>query len=457
MLTINKIKEMTNAKLVNTGNVDTSTQIENIDFDTRRLNGGSMYVPMTIGNTDGHLYIEEAVKKGANVILLSNKDYINNDSNEIIYLLVEDTLKAFQELAKKYREELKKPVIGITGSNGKTTSKDLISHLLSYKLKVHKTEGNFNNHLGVPLTILRANDDIDVMIVEMGMNHAGELDLLGSIAKPDYGVITNIGESHIEYLGSREGIAHAKGEMLTHLPQEGIAFIPYDCEFKDLLENKTKAKKHFFGLNAEDNDEATLAHDLRTTDQGTLFEVENDTFRIPLFGEHNVLNALPAISLARELGFTEEEIKEGLKDAKISPMRFELVSGKNDSLIINDAYNSSPTSMKKSCETFLEIFKEKKCIVVLGDMFELGGQDEEMHRSVGKALNRLERKPDLLITVGNSSKFISDEFDGIKKHFDNKDKVVDLVNEHLNENTSILFKASRGMKLETIIGKIKNT
>lgn len=419
-----------------------------IDFDTRRLEEKSLFIALTIGQRDGHAYIKEAIKQGATVILLSNDTYIEEQPG-ILYLLVEDTLLAFQSLAAAYRNDLTIPVIGITGSNGKTTTKDLMANLLSTKLDVHATFGNFNNHLGVPLTILQTKEEHDVLILEMGMNHAGELDTLGRIAQPNVVIITNIGESHIAHFGSREGIAHAKGELLTHLRPNGIAFIPYDCPYKTLLSAKTSEDIVYFGVQKE----AELhASSIQTTPNGTTFTCF-DTMQLtmPLFGEHNVVNVLPAIYLADYYDFIEKDIAHGLTTIRISPMRFELIQGPNGISIINDAYNASPTSMKTSIATFLSIFQAKRCVLVLGDMFELGEQAVSLHQEMGRHLSGATELIECIVTVGDHSRFISSSFKGVHRHFPTHEEAARWLQGFMHEDFALFFKASRGMKMEKII------
>lgn len=447
--------------------------IDNVHFDSRKIDRNGMFIALSNGNTDGHRYVKLAKEKGA-IVAVVEKVTEEMKQLKMHYILVKSSEKFLQELASSYRVILNKPVIGITGSNGKTTTKDLVAGLLSKKLKVHKTQGNYNNHLGLPLTILQADRDVDLLVLEMGMNHAGEIDLLANIAKPNYGIITNIGESHIEYLGSKEGIAHAKGEMLVHIQKGGKVYIPIECNFKDLLASKTTETKVYFGIGkSEDNpffdpskmdwdlDEKIIAHTIDIWEGYTTFEYGYSSggmverYWMPIYGEHNVCNALPAIDIAKQLGFTNLEILEGLKEISVTPMRFEKVIGKNDVIIINDAYNASPTSMMKSSKTFLDIFKEKHRVLVLGDMYELGENTDIFHREVGEKLNSMKKEISILITVGEHAKLISATFEGRKLHFDAKEEAKKYVEVFCSKDFALFFKASRGMKLEEIVNQIK--
>lgn len=469
MLTIDFIHTHTEATKIHDGAISPDLMIDVVDFDTRRLTANSLYIALTIGQTDGHRYIEEAIQQGAVAVLISNESVVKAEwTKRVTFLVVEDTLLAFQALAHAYRKQLNIPVIGITGSNGKTTTKDIVATLLSTKLAVHKTYKNFNNHLGVPLTLLQAKRTHDVIVLEMGMNHAGELDCLGRIAAPNYVVITNIGESHIEHLGSRENIAHAKGELLPHLQENGIAFLPGDGAFHELLARKTNEKKVFFSVVSEnsihpergvgiDEEQPIFAHHIDVREGFTFFEYSDqvggsvERYHMPLYGEHNVRNALPAIYLAKELGLSKTELGEGLEKLRISPMRFERMLGKNNITIINDAYNASPTSMQKSSETFLNTFTSKRRVLVLGDMYELGEESLSWHKRVGEALNEHRDKVEFLITVGLDARAISGAFDGRKRHFETKEEAGKFLQVFLHEDFALFFKASRGMKLETMV------
>jgi len=470
-LSIHSIKQMSGATLYSS--VNEQVLVTSAHFDTRKLTNDSLFVALTIGERDGHDFIEQAIQQGAKAVLVSKTCSFYDAYPHVAFLQVEDTLKAFQQLAHEYRKAWGKTVVAITGSNGKTTSKDIVAHLLSSKLSVHKTAGNYNNHIGVPLTLLEGEREHDVWVIEMGMNHAGEIDVLARIAEPNYAIITNIGESHIEYLGSREGIAHAKGELLPHLRSGGTAFIPYDCDFRELLLAKTNEKTVCFGIGSSENNpfldatkmdwdtqEKILAHSIEVVGNQTKFEYGYSNFpgmnqfSLPLYGEHNVLNTLPAIYIADELGFSRKDIFDGLKDMVISPMRFQLMMGNNETTIINDAYNASPTSMKTSTSTFLTTFSSFKRVIVLGDMFELGQDAEQLHQEVGIFLNTYQNNIDFLVTIGETSRYLSGSFHGRKRHFSSKEKASAFLNGFLSPDFALFFKASRGMKLESIINTL---
>src|SRR5699024_2755083 len=295
----------------------------------------------------------------------------------------EDTLKALQQLAKAYRTLVNPTVIGITGSNGKTTTKDLCHTVLRQSYRTHATVGNFNNHIGLPLTILQMPRNTDMLILEMGMNHFREIEQLTKIARPDYAVITNIGESHIEYLGSRKGIAQAKLEITLGLKQEGILIIDGD---EPLLREQIQGVQ-VITCGYLDSNDITLKDVIIDIDK-TIFKVDpNASVSIPLAGGHHAKNASYVIALARKLNIDNQTIQEGLSKLSHSAMRFEQIHGKNDVLLINDAYNASITSIKAAIEVIkaLDGFKEK--VLVLGDVLELGAYAKEMHCSIADSID----------------------------------------------------------------------
>jgi len=442
MLTINEIIKATNAVLHQGKN---ETIIASVHFDSRKIQSNALFVALDGGKSNGHDYIKQAIQQGATALLVSKNVQVNES---VAVIEVPDTEKALQQIAAYYRTTIKAPIIAITGSNGKTTTKDMIAHVLSHRLEVHKTEGNLNNHLGMPLTLLQTKPEHDVVILEMGMNHAGEIDLLGSIAKPNMSVITNIGDAHIEHLGSRENIAHAKGELLPHTDENGCVFLNAEMDFLPLLQQKYKGETVLYGKNG-----SLSLTSFEPTEEGTSFKVEGETesFSIPVFGYHNLVNALAAMSIAYQLNFSTSEVKEALANLKISSMRFELQKGKNDSLIINDAYNASPTSMKASIETFLYLFPKRKKVLILGDMFELGEDSKIMHQEVGELLVKHQEEIDYVLTIGKDAVYLSNALTKNKKHVETKEEAIATLQTFLTKEYALLFKASRGMKLEELI------
>lgn len=456
MFTINEIVQITGGTLLQ-GNEN--NRITSVHFDSRQVNPGGLFIALTSGTRDGHDFLPAAIEKEMACALISKKEAValeDLDAN-LALVFVDDTEKGFQDLARAYRNKLQIPFIAITGSNGKTTTKDITAHLLEGKYNVYKTYKNFNNHLGVPLSILQITPEIEVAVLELGMNHEGEIDFLAGIVKPDYSVITNVNDAHMEYFESHEKIALAKGELLGHTNPNGFACLNQDNPYVAKLAQLNPGKTYFYHVSQQDESKGTAditASHLFYNEQGSHFTITYDQQQfscvMPLYGEYNISNTLPAIFIALHLGVTPEQIKERLEGLEISPMRFQKIIGVNGLLIINDAYNASPSSMKASVSTFLTVFENRNKIIVLGDMFELGEQSEAYHREVGKALNEMDGDFKL-VTIGNLSQEISNAYPGESLHFFTKDEAMEYLNQFKSQEYAILLKASRGMKLETLL------
>jgi UDP-N-acetylmuramoyl-tripeptide--D-alanyl-D-alanine ligase len=427
--------------------------ITGVTIDSRKIEAGNLFVPFKGERVDGHKYVQEAIERGA-AAALWQKD-VPHPPLDLPILLVDDCLKALQELARNYRNQLSVKVVGITGSNGKTTTKDMTANLLSLKYKVQKTEGNFNNHIGLPLTVLGLREDTDIAVLEMGMSGRGEIEFLTKLARPDAVVITNIGESHLLDLGSREGIAEAKFEILQGLQDGGLAVLHGD---EPLLMERIKQYKgniqvKTFGRN-KPNDLYPV--EITQMNQGNRFKMNasDETFELPVLGTHNILNALAAMQIACYFSIPFEEMKPGLAGIKLTNMRMELVEGKHGEKIINDAYNASPTSMMAAIELVSNLKGYERKILVLGDMLELGPQEEKYHLQVGAGLNP--EKIDFLFTYGSLGTHIAT---GAKKVLDDqcvfafidKQELIKELKNYVNDQTLVLVKASRGMKMEEIV------
>lgn len=405
-------------------------KIENIIMDSRKVQKGDLFFAINNGNK----YINEVLEKGASIVVADN--YLGDDKRVFKVL---NTVEFMQKFAKEYREALGLKVIAITGSNGKTTTKDMIYSVLSRKYRTKKTEGNYNNHIGLPFTILQLEEKDEVVVLEMGMSGFGEIDLLSSIAKPDIGVITNIGDSHLEFLKTRENVFKAKTELLNYVSSENTYIIGDDQYLKNVVGNK-------IGFNRENN---FVIEDFIDSNDGMSFKVENSEYTLNLNGKHNALNAGMAIAIGKRFDLTSEEIKEGLKNLHLTPMRFQKIE-KEDLIYINDAYNASPISMEYSLNTFDKLYNNMKKIVVLGDMLELGEKEIEFHREIiEKALSI---KCDKIYLYGERMKKAYDLLEKNDKIrcFNNKEDIVKLIANEI-EKIAVLLKGSRGMKLEEII------
>lgn len=452
--TIKQISKM--IKLENSIAPFETLEIKGVTIDSRKIEKGNLFIPFIGENVDGHRYVEEALQNGA-AASLWQKDVPNPPEN-LQLLIVEDTLVALQELARSYRAELQMKIIGITGSNGKTTTKDMAANLLALKYKVQKTEGNFNNHIGLPLTVLGLNKETEMAVLEMGMSNKGEIDFLTKLAQPHAVIITNIGESHLLDLGSREGIAAAKLEIINGLQPDGL--VVYHGDEPLLAEQLEKCNGanlvQTFGCN-----EANTLYPLKIepTAVGSTFYINKSDrpFMLPVLGTYNILNALAAMLVAHHYGVPYEQMNEGLATLKLTNMRMELVEGRSGEKIINDAYNASPTSMKAAIDLVTNLSGYEKKILVLGDMLELGPDEQIFHKDIGVEIDH--EKINYVFTFGELGEWIAA---GAREVFPEnrvfsfleKEELIAELATHLDEQTLILVKASRGMKMEEIVRKL---
>ncbi|PRR96022.1 UDP-N-acetylmuramoyl-tripeptide--D-alanyl-D-alanine ligase [Bacillus atrophaeus] len=445
--TVKKIAEMVKGTL--TDSAYENIVIQGVATDTRKLEKTQLFVPLTGENFNGHTFVGQAFENGVSAVLW-NKSEPNPPQDQAV-ILVDDTLAALQELSKAYLQELGTRVIGVTGSNGKTTTKDMLHAVLQTQFRVHKTEGNFNNHIGLPLTVLSMPEDTEVAVLEMGMSGKGEIDLLTRLANPEVAVITNIGESHMQDLGSREGIAEAKLEITNGLKKDGILIYIGD----EPLLNKRSYSCRTKTFGADEGNDYQLK-DVKQTEDGTHFSIKgiDKTFFIPVLGKHNVLNAIAAFAAGIQFGITLENAAKGLSGLKVTGMRLELLKSESGISIINDAYNASPTSMKAAIELIESMEGYGKKMLVLGDMLELGDLEQEFHTECGAVINPA--AIDYVFTYGKLGAFIAAgahrHFDQERvSHFSDKTKLLQAVAEKAEKGDLILFKASRGMKLEEIV------
>jgi len=432
--------------------------VQGVSIDTRKITTGNLYIPIQGDRFDGHSFVEKAIENGAVATLW--KKNVKNPPVNIPVIFVEDTLEALQTLAKSYRDQLDVKVIGVTGSNGKTSTKDIVTSLLATKFKVQKTEGNFNNHIGLPLTILSLEENTEMAVLEMGMSSRGEIEFLSKLARPNAAIITNIGEAHLMDLGSRDAIAEAKLEIVTGL-QDGGVFV-YNGD-EPLLTNRVPsmnlaAETITFG-DARANNYYPTSVTLQAT--GTYFKMnqdENVAFYLPVLGKHNVYNTLASMAIAKYFGVTWEEMKRGLVTLQMTGMRMEIVKTENGLTIINDAYNASPTAMEAAFHLMNGLDGFSKKIVVLGDMLELGNQEVQFHYEVGKLIDPA--RISYVFTYGRLGAQIAE---GAKinfpnervKAYDNKEELVKNLQAVVDVKDVVLVKASRGMKLEEVITMLK--
>ncbi len=425
-------------------------EVTGVSINTLTLKPGDLFIPFRGENTNGHKYVRQAIEAGAAVSLWQQDE--PNPPADLPLLFVEDCEKALQEMARAYRDELKATFIGITGSNGKTSTKDLVASVLKPYYKVQKTQGNFNNELGLPLTILSLDEDTKYAVLEMGMSGFGQIQFLSELARPDYAVITNIGEAHMQDLGSREGIAEAKFEIVAGLEPHGKLF--YDGDeplLQPFVEDFTQAVSFGFG---PDNELSVT--DIKATEDGSSFLVNgiiDAAFAIPVLGEHQVKNTLPAILIALEAGLTEAEIRRSLTNAALTDMRMQLVPASNGAVFINDAYNAAPTSTKAALNFIRETTMKEEKWAVLGDMLELGEDEQQFHEELKHSIG-----PELagVCLYGPRMKWLYDQlvssYEG-KLLWSEEDygPIVDLLKKNLSKDSAVLVKGSRGMALEKVI------
>ncbi|WP_301108501.1 UDP-N-acetylmuramoyl-tripeptide--D-alanyl-D-alanine ligase [Sporosarcina sp.] len=429
--------------------------ITGVCIDSRNVQEGDLFIPFRGEQVNGHRFVEGAINRGAAAALWLKDE--PNPPAHLPLIFVEDAELALQQMARSYRQELDCKVIGVTGSNGKTSTKDLIAGVLSPYFSVKKTEGNFNNELGLPLTLLSVEDETEIAILEMGMSGFGEISFLTTLAAPDFAVITNIGEAHMQDLGSREGIAKAKFEIIDGLSNEGILL--YDGDeplLRELTASKPAVQSVSFGYGQTD----LTVQEIHSTDQGSSFEITGmlqGRFTIPVYGAHQVKNALAAMLIANKLGLTDKQIKDGLQHTVLTDMRMQPVAGLNGSLLINDAYNAAPTSMRAAFRFMQETSVRQEKWLVLGDMLELGEEEQAYHEGLAEDLLKMNLTGVALL--GSRMKWLADQLQDFAGEVmwtaNDAELIAEALRPKLTDQTVVLCKGSRGMRVERIINALK--
>jgi UDP-N-acetylmuramoyl-tripeptide--D-alanyl-D-alanine ligase len=453
--TVKQIAQMAEALRVH-GNPD--LLISGVSTDSRAIQSGSLFVPLIGATFDGHQFAANAVQQGAAAVLWQEDHPLPDLPCPI--LVVDDTLEALQRLAHAYRKQLDIKIVAITGSNGKTSTKDMVAAVLGEAFRVQKTHGNLNNHIGVPLTLLSLKETTEVAVIEMGMNHAGEIQLLAELAEPDFGVITNIGESHIEFFGTRSGIADAKWELVEGLGSHGTAILLGDEPLLKERRERFPGRVVWFGTKPDANDIYPVSL-VRDGLRGYDFQLPESSvaFHLPVLGEHQVTNALAAIAVGRCLGMHDEQIAKGLVGVQLTKMRMQVVRTRFGWDVVNDAYNASPTSMKAAFRLLGELSGVRK-VAVLGDMLELGAQSESLHMETGQAA--VDAGLDEILCVGEHARYIVEGaiqagMQEANAHwFPTIEQVVkELASRYANRHdVVVLIKGSRGMKMERIVNEL---
>lgn len=435
---------------------DDSAYITGVSIDSRTAGSGEMFAAVRGENTDGHRYIEAAAANGCTAVLIDDNTYRDKIPAGMNAVLVSDTVKALQDIAAYYRAAMDIKIIGVTGSVGKTTTSDMVRAVCSQKFKTAKTKGNFNNHIGLPLSILGFDPDTQIGILEMGMDRPGEIEFLAGIAKPDIGIITNIGTAHIEHLGSRENIFKAKMEIATYFDKESVLIVNGDDDFLSeihdtayrLVKVGSLGSNQIYVYNISDSAENGVEFTLEYREQAT-------RIHLPVPGRHNAVNAALAIAAGVEAGVSVQEAAAGLAGLELTDKRLS-VKGKNGIKVIDDTYNASPASMKAAIDVLVSA-KGLRRIAILGDMFEQGELSSRYHREIGEYVS--DKPVDMLIAIGDDAAYIRDgalktmSADRVK-YYKTKNDFLKEIKNIITSGDVVLVKGSRGMAMEQIVKKI---
>ena len=422
-----------------------NTKCINFTNDTRTLNKGDVFIGIKGDTFNGNSFYKEAIKKGASVCILDDKSVLTNKYKKHTIILVDNSIKAIQELAKYKRSLYNIPVIAVTGSVGKTSVKDMVNAVVSAHYKTLCTKGNMNNHIGLPLTILSLKDH-EALIVEMGMNHLGEIHTLSNIAKPTLAIITNIGTAHIGNLGSRENILKAKMEITDGL--NGPLIINND---NDMLRTVKYDKLITIGI---DHDSDYMAHDIEDNVFSSNFYIDDDYISLPVGSNAFIYNALFAYAVGKKLNIPNDKIINALESFKLTPHRLELIEHK-DYQIIDDTYNASLDSVNNALEMLGKVNGRK--VFIFGDILELDSYAKDIHEEVGKLV--INNKIDVLITVGENAYYTySVSYDhGIESyHYKNNQEMLKEIDKIIDIGDTILVKGSHGMNLIEVVEHLKN-
>ncbi len=440
-------------------NPDIFKSINHVSIDSRNINKNTLFIAIKGERFDGHDFIDEVVKKGAAAVIINAKSFREIKNLDFPVITVKDTTIALGDVAKLWRSKLKAKVIGITGSAGKTTTKEILATLLSEKFKVNKTIANNNNHIGVPLTVLSTNEKHNVLVAELGTNHFGEIPYTSSIVSPDLALITNIGDSHLEYLKNRKGVFTEKSALLKETMKcGGKVFINNDDKILKEFGKKIKSKITF-----AINEKADFKVSIKGYDKFARPQIEIKSKKnifeatLPISGEKNVLNFTAAYAIASELGLSNSQIQKAVKKIKSYNKRLEIKNLKKFTLI-NDTYNANPDSMKSSIDILNKIESRKRKIAVLGDMFELGSESKAKHLDLANFINKT--KVDEVYSIGKMMKLMNQKLNGktkIHQHFAERESLKNFLKKLEIKNSVVLVKGSRGMKMEEFVSIIEST
>ena len=451
-LTLRQLLEAVNGTLLGEFN-DLDAGVSEVSTDSRSIQPGCLFIPLEGERFDGHSFINSALESGAAGCLTARER--ENYLPGRFYIKVRSTQRALWELARYYKKLFPIPFVAITGSVGKTTTKDMVAAVLGARFRVHKTEGNFNNDIGVPLTLLKLEKTHQVCVVEMGMDHAGEIDYLGRLVEPDMALITNIGDAHIENLGSRENIFKAKCEIFPHLKEDGLAILNGDDPMLTTLQSALPQRTVFVGggegldYTACDLNSDGAGHlNCRVKTPRSQFEAD-----IPALGSHMIYPTLMAAAVGEALGMAPDEIVRGIGAFLPTKMRMNIIRCKGDIVILNDAYNANPQSMRAAAAVLADAGQKRRKVAVVGDMKELGPGSEQFHRAVGGYF--AQSGANRLIAIGDLARFMAEgaKDAGLEQadYFPTLDAAKNALSREVRAGVTILVKASRSMAFEKIV------
>lgn len=446
-ITITEAAKACNGRIIN----NSDKLITGVYMDSRIIEEGNLFVAIKGERVDGHDFIKQVFDKGASCVVC---DHVPEGITGSC-IVVDDTVKALQDMAEYYRLMMSVKVVGITGSVGKTSTKEIVSSVLSEKYKVHKTSGNHNNEIGLPLTVFEIEEDDDIAVLEMGISDFGEMRVLSKVAHPDICVMTNIGQSHLEALKTRDGILKAKSEIFEYMNPEGTVFVNGDDDkLITIKEVNGKAPVHF-GFSASNYSSVKVLHSgIEGSEMEITLGKRSFLAKINIPGKHMALNAACAAAVGEHLGLSEEEIIKGLDNAKTVAGRCNLIKF-GEGYIIDDCYNAAPSSMKAALDTL--VYANGKKIAVLGDMLELGDESSKMHFEVGEYAASL--MVDTIICIGDKGKDLYEGVTSIKNpankelrayHYGTLDEFLKVINEVISPGDNVLLKASNGMDFKRI-------
>ena len=431
------------ARVLSVNFIGQDVLLNGVSTDTRSLSGGELFIALRGPNFDGHEFVAQAMEAGAVAVMVDHELDV-----AIPQLLVSDTRLAMGQLASAWRQRFTIPVFAVTGSNGKTTVKEMLASILSGLGEVHATRGNLNNDIGVPLTLFKLGEQHTSAVIEMGANHLGEIAYLVGLAKPDVAIITNAAAAHLEGFGSLEGVARAKGEIYAGLANDGTAIVNADDKFAPLWREIIKPRKKIeFGIEQACDVSAKFAPTLKGNETLIKTPAGEMTINLPLLGQHNVMNALAATAAVLAADVSLTVVQQGLEKMQAVPGRLQAKSGVHASRIIDDTYNANPASVSAAIRVLQGFAGDH--FLALGDMGELGSGEEALHRQVG--CEARQQGVDRLYTIGELAKYAADEFGEQACSFDNHEAMVAALKEDLHQEATLLVKGSRRMHMERVV------